>query len=177
RPAPRRAPRARPNARGPTAPSPLLLGWDVDGLELLERGPEPRRLGAQVGQRGPRPRRLLLRLQVPCEQRARRAHSVRHHVLGIRPEELVVTRQRPPVVAGDELVVAARDQLTRAAGHERERQDEEDPSHDSPRPPHRHCSAPRRGRTTVKRLPLPSCDSTETRPPCAWTIARTMASP
>ena len=36
---------------------------------------------------------------------------------------------------------------------------------------------PSRGSSTVNRLPLPSCDSAVTRPPCACTRPRTMASP
>src|SRR5216110_2052574 len=149
----------------------LLEAFEV-GAQLVRLGLARRHLLAQADQ-------LLAGGHDGGHGVAALEHARRLGVVGIAREELVVERER---LAEPQLVGRAvrayeqhggrteRPPRPRGAAAERGREQHDD-QRVSERP-HGSC-----GRRTVNRLPLPSCDSTVTRPPCASTTPRTTARP
>ncbi len=161
----------------------LLAGAHQVALAAVEIVAQLGQLRPQLHHLGPQPRQLLPRHQHRRQGVATLQGPRRRGGVGIAREVLIVGGDRllPRALAG--LVIGAGEQRDtaagerpgRAAGGRRHQQQH------GGRAAHRSLASrdgvPSRGISTVKRLPLPSWDSTVTRPPCASTRARTIASP
>src|SRR5262249_54560035 len=171
-----------------TPPSLPLLELQVDLLEPLEVGAElvglladPRQVALTLGKLVAHARELLVEPRDLVAGRHDRGHRVaarpdRLGVVGVLRQVRVVHRAGRAVVAvgGEPIGLCEQRRRTpegtaqapRAAAGEDQRQRDRHPRA-------RH----ERGRSTVNRLPFPSCDSTVTRPPWACATPRTIARP